>query len=129
MWFKKNFSPVVIFDGITAEVEKDWSHIRWKFNYKDVAFYTEGHILEIPTIESLDKYLSWINNNKKQIQESTSEVLERWGGTVDSAIIGGITIQNKNKISVLFVGDEKLGDMGGDFVFENGVIVDEAWGD
>ena len=129
MWFKKKISPVVVFDGITAEVEKDWGHISWKFKYKDVDFYTEGHIFEIPTIENLDKYLSWINENKKKIQANVSAVLEGWGGTVDSAIIGGITIQNQNKISVLFVGDENWGDMGGDFVIENGVIVDETWGD
>jgi len=128
MLFKKKLLPTVIFSGITAEVIKDWSNYYWKFTYKNVDFYTEDRVFEIPTTETLDKYLSWIENNKEQINASISDAMKHWEVSVETAKNGGITIQSPSKISVLFIGDD-WGDMGGDFVFENGVITEEGWGD
>jgi hypothetical protein len=128
MLFKKKLLPTVSFNGIMAEVIKDGSIYYWKFTYKDVDFYTEDHAFEIPTIETLDKYLSWIESNKDQINVSIIDAMKHWEVNVEAAKNGGVTIQSSNKISVLFIGDD-WGDMGGDFVIENGVITDEGWGD
>jgi len=128
MLFKKKLLPAVIFNGITAEVVKDWSNYYWKFTYKNVDFYTEDRVLEVPTIETIDKFLSWIDQNKEQINASINEAMKHWGCSAEGAKNGGVTIQGSNKISVLFIGDE-WGDMGGDFVIENGVIIEEGWGD
>ena len=128
MLFKKKLLPTVVFSGITAEVIKSWSNYYWKFTYKNVDFYSEDRELEIPTIENLDKYLSWIENNKEQINSSISDAMKHWEVSAETAKNGGITIQNPNKISVLFIGDD-WGDMGGDFIIEDGVITEEGWGD
>jgi len=131
MWFKKKnkITPIVKFNGITAEIEKDWSDLSWKFTYKKIEFNTEDHILNIPSTDELDEYLAWIEKNKTHIEKSITETMKEWGGNINAAKVAAITIENKNKISVLYLGDDTWGDMGGDFIIENGNIVNEGWAD
>ena len=131
MWFSKKNKPVptVMLNGIKIEGDTTLREFCWKFTYKNTEFNTDDHILNQEIIEKLDTYLTWIEDNKEFINKDIKTNLKEWGGKLESAYIAGITLINKEMISVMYLGNEEWGDLGVDYVFENGKIVAENWGD
>ena len=132
MFFSRNKQPLEIKtpDYIIKYESRDKS---WTLSYRDIEFIYRSRSIELPDIETLDKYISWISTHQKLIDINVKEMLTGWASDPDSAFeathVAIIEVDEPEKIEVMILGNEDWGDMGYDLTIENGQITMDGFGD
>lgn len=123
-------NPTVIADWFNLEFDQKGQC--WTLTYQDIEFSFPGAELTLPERATLDAYIEWVEANRDHID---SQVQEMIASPTDPFIDGSkahvaqIEVEHPNRIAVMILGDETWGDMGYDLWIENGVIVNEGFGD
>ena len=132
MFFLRNKQPLEIktSDYIIKYESRDKN---WTLSYRGIEFIYRSRSIELPDIETLDKYISWISTHQKLIDLNVKEMLTGWASHPDSAFeathVAIIEVDEPEKIEVMILGNEDWGDMGYDLTIENGQITMDGFGD
>jgi hypothetical protein len=128
--FKKKTRPSIKTEWYIVVYDRKQN--RWSLEYKGVEFtYAQANI-DLPKIETLDLYLSWVSSYKGHIEENVTSMCKGWDDVfVDPTKwhLAFIEVESPNRIAAMILGDDTWGDMGYDIWLENGVIKNEGFGD
>jgi len=125
MFFSRNKQPLEIKtpDYIIKYESRDNN---WTLSYRDIEFIYRSRSIELPDIETLDEYISWVSTHQKLIDINVKEMLSRCASDPDSAFearhVAIIEVDEPEKI-------EDWADMGYDLTIENGQITMDGFGD
>lgn len=128
---KPQQNPTIEFGGIpvTYNVEHEW----WDFTHESVDFISYGPPFKMPSREHLDGVLADVTRLMPEMKSRLGKRLREWGDVkVDDGETFTVNLTELGKegtYEITWSGGALWGDMGVDFVIQNGKIDDEVWGD
>jgi len=128
----KKLVPTIITPDFNLTYDAKNSY--WCLFHKNIEFNFEGSEVNLPTLNLLNEYLSWVESVQSHIDQNIKEMVNEMGVAGEfmdatKAYLALVTVESINKISILILGDESWGDMGYDIWIEGGVIMNEGFGD
>jgi hypothetical protein len=124
-------NPTIEFVGIriTYNAEHEW----WDFTHESVDFISYGPQFKMPSKEHLDQILVEVTSLMPEMKSRLVKRLKEWDDVkIDDGETFTIDLTELDKqgtYEITWSGGSQWGDMGVDFVIQNGKIDDEVWGD
>lgn len=128
--FKKKPRSSIKTDSYTVVYDRKKNF--WSLEYKGVEFTYAQASIELPKVEILELYLSWVSSHKDYIDKNVRNMCKGWGHVfIDPTKwhLALIDVESLDRVSAMILGDDTWGDMGYDIWLENGVIKNEGFGD
>jgi hypothetical protein len=124
-------NPTIELGGIpiTYNVEHEW----WSFTHESVDLISYGPQFKMPSQEHLEQILEDLTRLTPEMKSRLVKGWKEWGDVkVDDGETFTIDLTELDKqgtYEITWSGGSLWGDMGIDFVIQNGKIEDEVWGD
>ena len=128
--FKKKPQPSIKTESYTLVCDEKYDG--WSLKYRDIEFTYSQVSIDLPKVETLDLYLSWVHSYKDHFEENVKSMCEGWDDVFADPSkyhIAQIEVESQDCIAVMILGDDTWGDMGYDIWIENGVIKNEGFSD